>query len=47
MAYVIYIYEEERFDVVGYYQLDEYDYEEYRIVYEGDINKCFEFLERL
>ena len=47
MAYVIYIYEEERYDVVGYYQLDDYDYEEYRIVYEGAIEKCFEFLERM
>lgn len=47
MAYVIFIYEEERFDVVGYYQLDEYDYEEYRIVYEGAIEECFDYLERL
>ena len=47
MAYVIFIYEEERFDVVGYYLLDDYDYEEYRIVYEGSIEKCFEFLERI
>ena len=47
MAYVIYVYEEERYDVVGYYDLDQYDYEEYSIVYEGDINKCFDFLERI
>ena len=47
MAYVIYIYEEERYDVCSYYDLDNYEYEEYRIVYEGDIDKCFDFLERL
>jgi hypothetical protein len=47
MAYVIYIYEEERFDVVGYYQLDEYDYEEYRIVYEGSIDECCRYIETL
>jgi hypothetical protein len=47
MAYVIYLYEEERYDVCGYYDLDQYDYEEYSIVYEGDIDKCFDFLERM
>jgi hypothetical protein len=47
MAYVIYLYEEERYDVCGYYDLDNYEYEEYRIVYEGDIDKCFDFLERM
>lgn len=47
MAYVIYLYYEERYDVCGYYDLDQYDYEEYSIIYEGDIDKCFDFLERM
>ena len=48
MAYVIYIYEEERYDVVGYYDLIEcYEDEPYQILYEGDIDKCFDFLERM
>ncbi len=47
MAYVIYIYEEEKYDVCGYYDLDEYSYEEYRIVYEGSIDDCFRYIERI
>ena len=48
MAYVIYIYEEERYDVVGYYDLIEYyDNEPYKILYEGNFDECFSFLERL
>lgn len=48
MAYVIYVYSEERYDVVGYYDLIEYyDNEPYRILYEGNFDECFDFLERL
>ena len=48
MAYVIYVYDEERYDVVGYYDLIEYyDNEPYKILYEGSFDECFDFLERL
>ena len=48
MAYVIYVYEEERYDIVGYYDLIEYyDNEPYQILYEGNFDECFDFLERL
>ena len=48
MAYVIYVYEEERYDIIGYYDLIEYyDNEPYQILYEGNFDECFDFLERL
>ena len=48
MAYVIYVYEEERFDVVSYYDLIEYyDNEPYQILYEGNFEECIDFLERM
>ena len=50
MAYVIYVYEEEKYDVVGYYDLIEYynsNNEPYQILYAGNFDECFDFLERL
>ena len=47
MAYVIYLYEEERYDVVGYYDLEYYDSEPYQILYEGNFDECLDFLERI
>ena len=47
MAYVVYFYEEERFDVVGYFDIDNYKAEDYRIVYEGCFDECIDYLERL
>lgn len=48
MAYVIYVYDEERYDIVGHYDLIEYyDNEPYQILYEGNFDECFDFLERL
>lgn len=45
MAYVIYVYEDERYDVTT--DLEDYSYEDYSILYEDSFDKCIEYLERL
>ena len=47
MAYVIYLFETESYDVCGYFDLDELDMTEYEIIYQGCFEDCINFLERL